>query len=109
MASVQAEVTSARPLEIRGSIDGVPFCFRAGGSHWTMGIGADPVDQPQWQLGKAWGDEPNAADRMPEDVGRALIEQCCLAWRVSRGVAWKDRVNHPRNTARPQAHKRSTA
>ena len=87
MEGLEAEVTSgAQPLQIEGTIDNEPFVFRARGQHWTMAIGGDPANEPKWQMGDAWGYKPDAADRMPEDVGRAIVERCCTVWRTYRAL-----------------------
>ena len=34
------------PVQAEGRIDGLPLYFRARSSHWSLGIGGDPVASP---------------------------------------------------------------
>jgi hypothetical protein len=71
------------PVQGEGTIDGVPFYFRSRGKRWTMGIGGDVVAEPDWHVGAAYGEWPEAG-WMPESVAQAIIEKCCELWRVSK-------------------------
>ena len=41
-----------------------------------MGIGGDPVLEPEWFREVEWGDGPFAAGWMPETEAGQLIERC---------------------------------
>ena len=80
------------PMQAEGTIDGVPFYFRARGRDWSMGIGQDPVgiphpseirteppyivDADEWYCLCTWGTEPFAAGWMEESEARRLISWC---------------------------------
>ena len=83
--SVQIEMIGGNcPLQAEGTIDGVPFYFRARGRRWTMGIGNDPVGilttihtKPgEWHVECTWGTDRYDAGWMPEDEARRLIQWC---------------------------------
>ena len=54
------------PVQAEGTIQGVPFYFRARGEHWSLGVGADPVGRPDWYHREPYGDEEYAAGWMPQ-------------------------------------------
>lgn len=62
------------PVQGQGTIDGVPFYFRARGEHWSFSVGQDPVCHPDWILKEPYGDTPFAAGWMSEEEARAFIE-----------------------------------
>lgn len=61
------------PVQAEGTIDDEPFYFRARGSHWSIGIGGEPIGAPDWFRKRAYGDAPYAAGWMELDEARALI------------------------------------
>lgn len=83
------------PLQAEGTIDGVPFYFRARGRRWTMGIGKDPVGilttietkTDEWFAECTWGAERFAAGWMPEEEARRLIDWCASEYRQNRARA----------------------
>lgn len=64
------------PVQAEGTIGGKPFYFRARHEHWSMGIGGEPVCEPEWERVRQWGDGKHAAGWMPEEVARAFIAEC---------------------------------
>jgi hypothetical protein len=60
------------PVQGEGTIDGQEFYFRARGEHWSIGIGGDPVGEPEWYYEEGYGSWPDAG-WMPEDEARAFI------------------------------------
>jgi hypothetical protein len=82
MQLIITELGGNCPVQGYGTIDGVPFYFRARGEHWSMSIGGpDPVDiacgyADGWYKEEELGDEPYAAGWMEEAEARRLIEQC---------------------------------
>lgn len=54
------------PVQADGRIDGKPFYFRARGSGWSIGIGGEPVLNPEWEYYEEYGDNPYAAGWMPQ-------------------------------------------
>lgn len=72
------------PVQAEGTIDGVPFYFRARGRRWSMGIGGDPVGEPEWLCQCSWGDGPGdnrfAAGWMSEVEALRLIEWCAAEY-----------------------------
>jgi hypothetical protein len=69
------------PVQADGTINGVPFYFRSRHTHWSIGIGEDPVAATMSGHGlyyrcEPWGDGPHDAGYMPVEVAQAFIEQC---------------------------------
>lgn len=70
------------PVQGEGTINGVPFYFRARGEHWSMSIGEDPVGisvyeyKKGWYKSEPWGDEEYAAGWMPVKTAKSIIEKC---------------------------------
>lgn len=64
------------PVQADGTVNGKPFYFRARGEHWSMGIGGDPVADPEWYRRQPWGDTPFEAGWMPFEIARGFIETC---------------------------------
>jgi len=83
------------PLQAEGTIDGVPFYFRARGRRWAMSIGKDPVgilstieSKPnEWFAECTWGHDRFAAGWMPEDEARRLIGWCASEYVQNRARA----------------------
>lgn len=73
------------PVQADGTIDGVPFYFRARGSHWSMGIGPQPIDAPEWYHRELWCDDPYGAGWMSEEEAERMI-RICAKWYSERGV-----------------------
>ncbi len=69
------------PVQAEGTIDGLPFYFRARGDRWTMGIGDDVVLAPAWFYEEPYGDGPFAAGWMDEDEARAFIHKAADLYR----------------------------
>lgn len=46
------------PVQSEGTVDGKPFYFRARGEHWSMGIGGEPVGEPEWYREREWVSRP---------------------------------------------------
>jgi hypothetical protein len=68
------------PVQAEGTIDGVPFFFRARGSHWSIGIGEDPVgimlgNRDGWLKLADYGVFPQAGYMSLEEATR-IIEEC---------------------------------
>ena len=36
------------PVQAVGTIDGMPFYFRARGEQWSFGVGPRPIGNPDW-------------------------------------------------------------
>ena len=73
-------------VQADGMIDGVPLYFRARGSHWTMGIGPQPIDAPEWYHKELWGDDPYGAGWMSREEAEHLIRVCAKWYSESRGT-----------------------
>jgi hypothetical protein len=61
------------PVQAEGFIDGKEFYFRARGQRWSIGIGGEPVSEPEWYYEEEWGNTPYAAGWMPQYVALAMI------------------------------------
>lgn len=69
------------PVQGEGTINGVPFYFRARGQRWTMSIGEDPIDvacgfKEGWHKEEPWGKEMFDAGWMPWETAKEIIERC---------------------------------
>lgn len=74
------------PVQAEGTVNGIPFYFRARGEWWTFGIGDDPVGIT---MGEAEGfyrechyspGDTYAAGWMPQDEAKAAIRRCILEY-----------------------------
>lgn len=77
------------PVQAEGTIDGVPFYFRARGEHWKFSAGIDPVKiSLGWAEGffreEEWGDGPFSAGYMPLDEAQKIIEKCAAEFQQER-------------------------
>jgi hypothetical protein len=72
------------PVQAEGTIDGLPFYFRARGQRWSIEIGKRPAMREPFTHSEAWGDEPFAAGWMDEDEARRLIAHGAAAYRKAR-------------------------
>lgn len=77
-----ASLGGSCPVEGEGTIDGKPFYFRARGERWTIGIGGEPVGEPEWLHNQPYGDEAFAAGYMSEDEARGFIENAASLYRA---------------------------
>jgi hypothetical protein len=62
------------PVQAEGTIEGKPFYFRARGESWSLGIGGEPVLEPEWEIEQEYGSTPFAAGWMTVDEAKAFIE-----------------------------------
>ena len=73
------------PVQAEGTIDGIPFYFRARGDSWRMNIGgADIVGEPEWSYEEDYGTSPFDAGWMSQEEARAFIQRA--AERFSSGI-----------------------
>lgn len=85
MPDIKAEITcGACPLQIEGTINGVPFYFRSRWDRWRIGIGGEPVGEPEWERSENWGDNPGAAGWMPEETGMEIVEEMATLWETEK-------------------------
>ena len=63
------------PVQAEGTIDGKEFYFRARGDSWRIGIGGDPVGNPEWGYSEPWGDNAYAAGWMDLEIAKDMIEK----------------------------------
>lgn len=59
------------PVQAEGTVAGLPFYFRARGQRWTLGIGHDPIGDPEWHHEEPYGEEQFDAGWM--DYGDARL------------------------------------
>ncbi len=73
------------PVQGSGTIDRVPWYFRARGSHWTFSVGRDVFD-PEWQVRVRYGEDAHsfAAGWMEETEAREIIEKCGAEYLASK-------------------------
>jgi hypothetical protein len=69
------------PVQGIGTVNGVPWYFRALGCHWSMAIGNDPVSISAgtargWYRRRDWFDGPLDAGYMPRRVAMKHIKSC---------------------------------
>jgi hypothetical protein len=76
-------LTGNCPVQAEGTVNGVPFYFRARGARWSIQIA--PVGEAHtWEYSEKWGDGPFAAGWMPEDEARRMIEKAAFMYRVQQ-------------------------
>ena len=73
------------PVQAEGTVNGVPFYFRARGQHWSFAIGPDPVAVSLgWEEGfyrsEEWGDSLFAAGWMEQNIAMKIIEKCAAEY-----------------------------
>jgi len=73
------------PVQIEGTVDGLPFYFRARGSAWSLSIAdtatGDPLDSG-WYYTQSYSDLPFSAGWMTLAEARTFLEQAVLIWRT---------------------------
>lgn len=69
------EIGGNCPVQADGTINGVPFYFRARGNRWSIGVGGDVVGDPTFYYEEPYGDAPFAAGWMDDDEARAFIKK----------------------------------
>jgi len=77
------------PVQAEGTVDGIPFYFRARGTHWSMSIGEDPVGiscgyKGGWHKEAEYGDEAYEAGWMSVEEARQFIYQCAEEYMKSK-------------------------
>lgn len=83
------------PVQAEGEIDGKEFYFRARGGHWSIGIGGDPVTNPDWYFEAPYLDkEPEthpvvgemhfSAGWMPESAALSFIHTAAVLYANTR-------------------------
>ena len=86
------------PVQAHGTILGTEFYFRARGQAYSLAIGEDPVDIPEyrkgWYVKKSWGEHEFDAGYMPVNIALLLIAKhtidyineqelgCCNNWNI---------------------------
>ena len=71
------------PVQGEGTINGKPFYFRARGDSWSLGIGGDPVGNPEWEHQEWYGTWPDAGWMEPEQAEAFLM---AAAARFAQGL-----------------------
>lgn len=79
LAIIIDEIGGNCPVQADGTIGGQPFYFRARGEHWSFGVGADPIGEPDWYYQEEYPGEPYAAGWMTLDEARAFISKAAEA------------------------------
>lgn len=79
-------IAGMTPVEGNGTVNGLPFYFRARGQKYSFSVAAtpdaDPVAvgfgerQPGYHVKEKWGDEPFAAGFMPFEEAERIINAC---------------------------------
>ena len=70
------------PVQADGTVDGKPMYFRARGSKWTLGIGGDPVIEPEWFYSEGYPGGRFDAGWMTEDEATAFIIKAVTEYRA---------------------------
>jgi 8-oxo-dGTP diphosphatase len=74
------------PVQSEGSVDGLPYYFRARGEHWSMQIGTQhEIDTGVggWETLKPYGDSQYAAGWMYEHEALGFIEEAVAEFRAA--------------------------
>ena len=86
------------PVQAEGTLDGLPFYFRARGSRWSMSVGGDDVVlAPTWYHEEPYGEGPFDAGWMDREEALAFIHKAADLYR-NREPA----VTTPTPTGRPE-------
>ena len=108
MAKIDVRMTCiACPVQIEGSIDGVPIYFRARGTRWSLGIGGDAVMAPAWSIGGPYGRSKVAAGWMPHKVAWRLLRKGVRRWALEHGYWRGPRVRPSRGWRRHVRQKKA--
>lgn len=67
------------PVQAEGTVNGVPFYFRARGKRWSMSIGGQPVGDPAWYYEEAYGDDYEAG-WMPVEMAETFLRLAARRW-----------------------------
>lgn len=74
------------PVQAEGSIDGMPFYFRARGEHWSFSVAdspeGDPVDGKGFYYEEPYGDRRFAAGWMEESEALVFIKKAAQLYSV---------------------------
>lgn len=68
------------PVQSEGWINGKPFYFRARYERWSLGIGGDPIIDPEWYAEVEYPGEMFAAGYMEEDEALACIHKAAAMY-----------------------------
>jgi hypothetical protein len=87
---VIGHIAGMTPVQGEGTVNGLPFYFRARGRHYSFSVAAtpdaDPVavgfgdGEPGYHVRHPWGDEPFAAGFMSFEVAERLINECARSY-----------------------------
>jgi hypothetical protein len=72
------------PVQSEGTVDGKPYYFRARGEHWSMGIGGDPVGEPEWYWREKYSDDDFVAGWMTEEEAVHFINQAAADYAAGK-------------------------
>lgn len=88
MALIIEDLGGNCPVQAEGFFDGVPFYFRARGSHWSLTVGvAGETQLTEWF--EEYCDDPYGAGWMEEEEARQFIQKCYDEWvLVDRPRIW---------------------
>ena len=69
------------PVQAEGTVNGIPFYFRARGARWKMCIGTEPIDislgwAKGWCKSEEFGEGPYDAGYMALDIAEGIIVKC---------------------------------
>lgn len=70
------------PVQAEGTIDGKPFYFRARGEHWSIGIGGEPIGDPDWYYEQDYGDGAFDASWMEHSEALNFIKEAAAGYRA---------------------------
>lgn len=83
MSEMQLEIeyiVGQCPVQAEGTVNGVPFYFRARHAHWTFSVGANPVMEEDFLISNRYGTGPHDAGYMPNEEALAIINVSAEAY-----------------------------
>ena len=87
------------PVQANGTIFGTDFYFRARGQAYSLAIGEDPVDIPEyrkgWYVKKSWGEHEFDAGYMPVNIALLLISKHVIDYINEQKIGGCDNWNIP--------------
>jgi len=71
------------PVQAEGTINEIPFYYRARGDRWSLSIGADPIRAPEWTHVEICG-AAYEAGWMEEDEAKDHLEKALALYAAGR-------------------------
>lgn len=78
------------PVQIEGTVNGIPFYFRARGTSWSLSVAKEetscPLDKTAWMHKETYGKGPFDAGWMELEEARGFLHKALNIWAENRPV-----------------------